>query len=64
MDVKDGVIWAYGLGDDHVMAFTDFGVETLVSLTKAPLREPPRSETQPRPLRPTPDAYAGICVTP
>lgn len=32
MDVEDGVIWVYGVGDDGVMAFTDFGVETLVEL--------------------------------
>ena len=35
MDVEDGVIWVYDLGDDGVMAFTDFGVETLVELIKA-----------------------------
>jgi len=35
MDVEDGVIWVYDLDDDGVMAFTDFGVETLVELIKA-----------------------------
>jgi hypothetical protein len=34
MDVEDGVIWVYGLGDDGVMAFTDFGIENLVELVK------------------------------
>ena len=34
MDVEDGVIWVYGVGDDAVMAFTDFGIETLVELIK------------------------------
>ena len=34
MDVEDGVIWVYGLGDDQVMAFTDFGIETLIDLIK------------------------------
>ena len=29
MDVEDGVIWVYDLDDDGVLAFTDFGVETL-----------------------------------
>jgi hypothetical protein len=29
MDQEDGLIWVYGLGDDGVMAFTDFGIETL-----------------------------------
>lgn len=34
MDVKDGVIWVYGLGDRETMAFTDFGIETLAALNK------------------------------
>ena len=34
MDAEDGVIWVYGLGDDGVMAFTDFGIENLVELIK------------------------------
>ena len=34
MDVEDGVIWVYGLGDDRVMAFTDFGIENLIELVK------------------------------
>ena len=29
MDTEDGVIWVYGDTDDGVMAFTDFGIETL-----------------------------------
>ncbi len=30
MEPEDGVIWVYDLNDDHgVMAFTDFGVESL-----------------------------------
>ena len=32
MDQEDGMIWVYGPGDDGVMAFTDFGIETLVDL--------------------------------
>jgi len=35
MDVEDGVIWVYDLDDDGVLAFTDFGVETLTELIKA-----------------------------
>ena len=35
MDVEDGVIWVYDLDGDGVLAFTDFGVETLVELIKA-----------------------------
>ena len=34
MDVEDGVIWIYGLGDDGVLAFTDFGIENLIELIK------------------------------
>ena len=32
MDVEDGVIWIRGLGEDAIMAFTDFGIETLIEL--------------------------------
>ena len=32
MDQEDGQIWVYGLGDEGVMAFTDFGIDTLVDL--------------------------------
>ena len=30
--LQDGLIWVYGPGDDGVMAFTDFGIETLTGL--------------------------------
>ena len=29
MDVEDGLIWVHGVGEDGVMAFTDFGIENL-----------------------------------
>jgi hypothetical protein len=32
MDQEDGLIWVYGAGDKGVMAFTDFGIETLQGL--------------------------------
>jgi len=32
MEPEDGVIWVQGLGDEGVMAFTNFGVESLVEL--------------------------------
>jgi hypothetical protein len=32
MDQEDGLIWVYGPGDDGVMAFTDFGIETLAGI--------------------------------
>jgi hypothetical protein len=34
MDTEDGVIWVYGIGDDGVMAFTDFGIENLMELIR------------------------------
>jgi len=34
MDVEDGVIWVYGIGDGGVMAFSDFGIENLINLIK------------------------------
>jgi hypothetical protein len=34
MHVEDGVIWVYGLGDESVIAFTDFGIENLVELIR------------------------------
>jgi hypothetical protein len=33
-DQEDGQIWVYGVGDEGVMAFTDFGIETLIDLVK------------------------------
>ena len=32
MDQEDGLIWVYGPGETSVMAFTDFGIETLTGL--------------------------------
>ena len=32
MDQEDGLIWVYGPADESVMAFTDFGIETLTGL--------------------------------
>ena len=34
MDAEDGVIWVYGPGNHQVLAFTDFGIETVVELIK------------------------------
>ncbi len=34
MDVEDGVIWVFGVGDDGVLAFTDFGIENLTELVR------------------------------
>jgi hypothetical protein len=32
MEIEDGVIWVYGVGEDSVLAFTDFGIENLIEL--------------------------------
>jgi hypothetical protein len=29
LEIEDGVIWVYGIGEDGVLAFTDFGIENL-----------------------------------
>ncbi|WP_373505746.1 hypothetical protein, partial [Aestuariivirga sp.] len=34
MEPEDGLIWVYGVGDEGVMAFTGFGIETLMELIK------------------------------
>ena len=34
MDQEDGLIWVYGPGDESVMAFTNFGIETLTGLVE------------------------------
>jgi hypothetical protein len=34
MEIEDGVIWVYGVGEDGMMAFTDFGIENLIDLIK------------------------------
>jgi len=40
MDTEDGVIWVYGDTDDGVMAFTDFGIETLSDLIEMHKEDP------------------------
>jgi hypothetical protein len=32
MEPEDGLIWGYGPGDEQTMAFTDFGIESLMNL--------------------------------
>jgi hypothetical protein len=34
MEIEDGVIWVYGVGEDGVLAFTDFGIENLIELIR------------------------------
>lgn len=40
METEDGLIWVYGVGDDGVMAFTDFGIETLMELIRIYKEDP------------------------
>ena len=40
MEIEDGVIWVYGVGEDGVMAFTDFGIENLIELIKIHKEDP------------------------
>lgn len=34
MEIEDRVIWVYGVEEDGVQAFTDFGVENLIELVR------------------------------
>jgi hypothetical protein len=34
MEIEDGVIWVYGIGEGGVQAFTDFGIENLIELVR------------------------------
>ena len=40
MDIEDGLIWFYRVGEDGVMAFTDFGIESLIDLIKIHKEDP------------------------
>jgi hypothetical protein len=40
METEDGLIRVYGVGDDAVMAFTDFGIENLIDLIKIHKNDP------------------------
>lgn len=63
MDIEDGVIWVYGVGEDGVMAFTDFGIDNLIDLIKIYKDDPtllkrwdPHNAIMTC-MRPVPDAY-------
>ena len=63
MEPEDGVIWVQWLGDDSVMAFADFGVESSRRAHQNPQgidadQRALKSTTSDAPLRPTPDAYS------
>ncbi|TYO61468.1 hypothetical protein FXV83_37925 [Bradyrhizobium hipponense] len=34
MGIEDGLIWVYGVGEDGVQAFTDFGIENMIELVR------------------------------
>jgi hypothetical protein len=34
MEPEDGILTVYGIGDDHTLAFTDFGLENLRKLIR------------------------------
>jgi hypothetical protein len=34
LEPEDGAIWVYGSGEDGVLAFTEFGIESLIDLIK------------------------------
>jgi RecB family endonuclease NucS len=40
MEIEDGVIWVYGVDEDGIMAFTDFGIENLMELVKMHKEDP------------------------
>ena len=40
MDQEDGMIWIYGPGDDSVMGFTEFGIETLTGIVEIHKADP------------------------
>ncbi len=44
METEDGVIWVLSLDDESVIAFTDFGVDSLVELIKIHREMPPREK--------------------
>ena len=54
MEPEDGLIWVLSLGDESVMAFTDFGVDSLVDLIRSTAKCPADLSRERRPLRPSP----------
>jgi hypothetical protein len=34
MEIEDGAIWIYGVGEHGIQAFTDFGIENLIELIR------------------------------
>ncbi|WP_338025632.1 hypothetical protein [Bradyrhizobium zhanjiangense] len=40
METEAGVIWVYGIGEDGVLAFTDFGIEIQIELIRMHKEDP------------------------
>ena len=49
MDPEDGLIWVYGPGEVSIMAFTDFGIETLTGLVEIYKADPELLKRSPDP---------------
>ena len=63
MEPEDGVIWVHGVGDEGVMAFTDFGIENLSNSSKsekATHAAQARRRRKIATLRSTPHGYGAI----
>jgi hypothetical protein len=58
MEIGDGVIRVYGVGEDGVQAFTDFGIANLTELVRR-YKENPAWLKRWRPNNNQPAAYAG-----
>jgi len=54
MEIEDGVIWVYGVGEDGVQAFTESGIENLIELIQVLQRKPHAAQA----LTTRPAAYA------
>ena len=37
---QESAIWVYGVGEDRILAFTDFGIESLIELIKMHKNDP------------------------
>jgi hypothetical protein len=40
IEIEDRVIWVYGVDEDGIMTFTDFGIENLIELIKLYKEDP------------------------
>ena len=40
IEIEDGFIWVYGIAEDGVLAFTDFGIENLIELVRLHKQNP------------------------